>query len=527
MIEPPAPARPPRPAFRRRIRGARNLAASYVGAAADGFVFLLLTPFLVRRLGLAGFGLWGLAVSLADWFQLFDLGLREALLKYLSAHQARADLRGARRTVEAVGFVYVILGAAAFAIVVVADRAILPWLVDDPLELETLRSVFFILGASGAISLPAGALGYLLEGLSRFDLLNLIRIGHQMLRLTLVVLALQFELGLIGVALAELLSRIALHATRFMAVRRLHPELLPFPKPHLDELRRLFGVGLWNGARQVADVVSLRLYEPILALFAGLPSIGAFYAGRKFAAIPAEAIVPMAGVLLPLSSEMEAEGRGADLGRTLVTTSKLALAVSAPIALLIGIGAPMIQANWLGGRAPEAEAVMMIFSAVFVAVATFMPAESILLGLGRFRLVALCAVAQVALTILLGIPLTARMDAPGLAFAALTATLVAQFAVLIPAGAVACGVPAYEWIRRALLPVAAAAVPVGIVMITLRDRVAVGGLAGIAAWGGGGMLTYGALFWAFGLTAEEKLYIREHSERIFLESSKDEEPSAR
>jgi len=46
----------------------------------------------------------------------------------------------------------------------------------------------------------------------------------------------------------------------------------------------------------------------------------------------------MAGVLLPLSSEMEAKGRHEDLRRTLVETTKLGLVVAVPLALLIGIG---------------------------------------------------------------------------------------------------------------------------------------------------------------------------------------------
>lgn len=505
-----------RPAFRRRIRGARNVAANYIGAVAEGGVFLLLTPFLVRRLGLAWYGVWGLAVAFADWLPLLDLGLREALLKYVAAHQARADESAARRTIEAVVFVYLALGLVALAAVAGFAWTVLPWFTDDPDQVATLRTVFLVLGVSAAISLPAGAFGSVLEGLSRFDLLNLLRIGHQLLRMTLVVVALQLDLGLEGVAFAELLSRIALHGARFLAVKRTHPALLPLPRPHVDEIRRLAGLGTWNALRQVTEVATLRIYEPLLAAFSGIPAVGAFYAGRRFAAMPAEMIVPMAGVLLPLSSEMEAEGRHADLRRTLVESTKLALIAAFPLALLIGIGAPMIQTNWLGDRAPEAEAVMAIFAAVFVGVAASLPSEAVLLGLGRSRFVAICSLAHFLLTIGLGVPLTARFGAPGLAFAALAAILAAQVLLQIPAAARACGVSGTEWLRRALLPGLVAGVPVGAVMFLARDTVAVGGLAGLAAWGGGAIAAYGALCWFFGLTADEKAFLQEHASRIFL-----------
>ena len=508
-----------RPTFRRRIAGARNVMASYLGAGAEGVVFLLLTPFLVRRLGLAGYGLWGLAVSLADWLPLFDFGLRDALLKFVAAHQAKSDASAARKTIEAVAFAYVLLGILAGAIVIAVAWWVLPHFVDDPGDVRTIRVVFMILGLSASIGLPASAMGSLLEALSRFDLLNLLRIAHQMVRLVLVVLAIQFGLGVVGVAAADLAARMALHAARYVAIRRIHPELIPWPRPHLAEIDRLFGLGVWNALRQVTDVASLRVLEPIVASFAGLPAVGAFYAGRRFAAIPAEAIVPLAGVLFPLSSEMQTEGRHDDLRRTLRETTKVALIVSVPFALVIGIGAPMIQSNWLGGRAPGVEIVMSIFAAVFVGVAAFLPAEAILLGLGYSRLVSLCTLGNLVVTIGLGIPLTARLGAAGLALAALAATLLTQVAVLVPIAGIACGVSAGELLGRSVLPALLAGVPVGAAMFALRERLAAGGLAGLFAWSGGAVLLYAALGWRFVLTPDERSSVQAHMTRALGQSA--------
>lgn len=510
--------------FKRRIAGARNVMASYLGAGAEGAVFLLLTPFLVRRLGLGGYGLWGLAVSLADWLPLFDFGLRDALLKFVAAHQAKSDASAARKTIEAVAFVYVLLGILAGALVVLVAWVVLPLFVVDAGDLGTIRAVFMILGFSAAVGLPASAMGSLLEGLSRFDLLNLLRIAHQLVRLVLVVLAIQFGYGVVGVAAADLAARMALHAARYVAIRRIHAELIPWPRPHRAEIDRLFGLGVWNALRQVTDVASLRVFEPILASFAGLPAVGAFYAGRRFAAIPAEAIVPLAGVLFPLSSEMQTEGRHHDLRRTLVETTKVALLVSVPFALVIGIGAPMIQTNWLGGRAPGIEIVMSIFAAVFVGVAAFLPAEAILLGLGRSRLVSLCTLGNLVVTIGLGIPLTARLGATGLALAALAATLSTQVAVLIPAAGIACGVPAREILGDALLSALLAGIPVAAVMLSLRDRLAVGGLAGLVAWSGGAVALYAVLGWRFVLSSDERRSVQRQMSRALGNAVEDDAP---
>ena len=501
-------------AFRRKTAGARNVAASYLGAAAEGAVFLLLTPFLVRRLGLAVYGIWGLAVSLADWIPLLDFGLREALLKYVAAHQAKNDTAAARRTIEAVAFLYVGIGLLAALGVVAAAWWILPHFVSTGADLKTLRTVFFILGASAVVGVPAGAMGSLLEGLQRFDILNVLRAGHQTLRFALVVVAVQLDAGVVGVAVADLVARFALHVARFVVIRRMYPELVPLPKPHFGEMDRLFGLGMWNALRQAADVASLRVFEPILAAFGALPEVGAFYAGRRFAAVPAEAIVPLAGVLLPLASEMEAEGRHEALKRTLLETTKLALIVAVPFALIIGIGAPVIQSNWLSGRAPGTEIVMTIFSGVFVAVAAFLPSEAILIGLGNSRLVSLCTLSQLVLTVGLGVPFAASWGAPGLAVAALIATLTTQVAVLIPAAASACGVSWRDGIARAFAPALVGGIPVGAAMYAVRDYIAVGGLAALAVWSVVGLALYAAICWRFALSDAERAFIRHHVSRI-------------
>ena len=85
-------------ALRRLVPSIRTVVAGYAGTVAEALVFLLLTPFLVRKLGIDAYGLWAVGVALAEWVQFLDPGLREALMKYVSAHQARAEAVLVRRT---------------------------------------------------------------------------------------------------------------------------------------------------------------------------------------------------------------------------------------------------------------------------------------------------------------------------------------------------------------------------------------------------------------------------------------------
>lgn len=498
----------------------RNVAAYYGGTIAEATVFFLLTPFMIRYLGLAGFGLWWLAVSLAEWLQLCDFGLREAVLKYTAAHQARSELAAVRRVADTALFFYSLAGLIALAAGAVLTWFVLPLLVQGSNAISVTRSALAVLCVSAALSLPAGLGGVLLEGLARFDLINLFRVGFALLRMVLVVLALQAETGFLGIAFAELVARLVLHICRWVAVARISPLLLPRAWPHHLDRGLLLGFSSWNALRQVANAAVTRLYEPIVAYAAGPAAVGALYAGRRLGSVPAEMIVPLSVVLFPLSSELEASRRQQALRQSLLKSTKIALLLSMPTCLVLALGAGPILANWLGGRVPEAEPVLVTFSIFFLLVATVLPAEAILLGLGHVRLLAMLALVHAGVTAGLGVPLTIRFGPAGLGMAAIVAVTVSQVLVQIPLAARSCALPMSHLLRKAILPPLLAAVPAALGMFFLRDMIAVGGVAALLAWSGAGVGTYALLLWWFGFDDEERAFLRSHFNRLVLDRSK-------
>jgi O-antigen/teichoic acid export membrane protein len=501
-------------ALRRLVPSIRNVVAGYAGTAGEAFVFLLLTPFLVRKLGLEDYGLWGVGVGLADWVQVLDPGLREALMKYVSAHQARAEGHLVRRLADTALQIY--LGVAALGILGLGAAClfVLPTVVDDPARLVQLRWVVVLLGLSSILSLPAGMAASILEGLGRFDLMNGIRVVHAGTRLVLSVAAVQFGFGLPGVAAAELLGRVLLHVLRWRAVASIDPTIVPRPRLHPGQVRQLLDFGVWSWLRQASELVVMRAYEPILSFFTGLSATGAFFAGRRLASVGAEAIVPLASVLFPLSSELDAQRRERALKQTLLQTSKIAFLVGLPLSLVLALGADAIQTNWLGNRAPGAAEVMQAFALVFLPIAVALPAESILLGLGYARLLAWTAFLQGAITIGLGVALLPWLGSIGLAYGALVGAAVVQAGIHLPLASLRCGVPIPQLIRRVLLPPSAAGAPVGYLLLLTHDHMALGGLAALGSWAGGGIVIYSLLLWWFGFDEEEKAFLRRHFGRL-------------
>ena len=62
-----------------------NVLWNWSAVLVNVFSALILSPFIIRRLGDENYGLWALTVSLAEYYWIMDLGFRSAAIKY-SAH---------------------------------------------------------------------------------------------------------------------------------------------------------------------------------------------------------------------------------------------------------------------------------------------------------------------------------------------------------------------------------------------------------------------------------------------------------
>ena len=65
-----------------------------------------------------------------------------------------------------------------------------------------------------------------------------------------------------------------------------------------------------------------------------------------------------------------------------------------------------------------------------------------------------------------------------------------------------------------------AATPVAVGMLLLRSRVAVGGLAALATWGGVSLVVYAGLLWLFGFDQDEKRVLRSQFRRLVLDPAR-------
>src|SRR5690242_14910624 len=78
-------------------------------AAAIGVGFFL-SPFIVRKLGGVGYGIWTLVNSLVAYMSLLDLGLRGAVTRYVSRYHTQGSHEDASQAISAAFWLRIWIG---------------------------------------------------------------------------------------------------------------------------------------------------------------------------------------------------------------------------------------------------------------------------------------------------------------------------------------------------------------------------------------------------------------------------------
>src|SRR5436309_981932 len=155
-----------------KIQIVRNVSSSWFALGIDVIVGILLSPFILHRLGDVAYGIWVLIFSITGYYGLFDLGIRSSIVRYASKFAATDSKEELAKLINTSLFTYGGVGALSLLITIV-----LFVYVDNifkvPAELHAAaRWLLLMVGASVAFGFPLGVFGGFLDGLQRFDVNN-------------------------------------------------------------------------------------------------------------------------------------------------------------------------------------------------------------------------------------------------------------------------------------------------------------------------------------------------------------------
>jgi O-antigen/teichoic acid export membrane protein len=460
----------------------RNVASNWAGFGINAAVTLVLTPFVLRELGPARYGIWVLTSSIIGYYGFLDLGFRAGVTQYLTTYLAMRDFKRASECMSSAVAVLAGLGGVMFALSVGAAY-LAPRVFHVPPDMT--REAFWcilIVGTSSAIQFSLNPYASVFTATQRFDLANGIGVVTRLMTAGAVALSLKLEQGLIGVSLATCSVSALDYVIRWRVATTLVPQVEVSPRHmSLSRVREVSAFGIWNTLISINKFVYQHVPNMLIGVVMPIAAVGHYALATGLTRQLNSVLGPLPAVVYPAATELHVRGDRERLERLYHDGSRLTMLVMIPLVLIAGIWAHDFYRLWIGNRYlgnGQFQSVAVIFQILLISSSTsfaFSIAQQILIGAGRVRTVAIALLCASTMNLALSVFLIRIYGLAGVAMAAAAASVVIDLITMPIMVQRFVGLPLLLFLRRActrplLAGVLQAGCLIGLSSVSRADR---------------------------------------------------------
>ncbi len=384
-----------------------NVTSNILAIIVSTLISLWLTPYLIRHLGLAAYGMIPLVTQVVAYFDLFSTAIRNAVGRFVAIHFNRNDMEQSNTYFNTALF-SILMMCVLLLVPVIIFAVQLPAIFKVPAGHETSARWLFLLVAASSFFVATTSpfrVSTLIK--HRFDLSEATIILSKLLRLGITVLCFVYfgaslkyvGLGYCGMALFMLFSSMYL---KNLLTPKLHIKLKSFK---LNAFREMASMSGWMTINQIGTLLYLSTDLIIINLMLGPEQCGLYGPLVLVVTLLSMLGSAVANVFTPIAYEYVAHTKSDDLARhTRRATKFMALLIALPTGLVCGFSMPLLN-RWLGPTFAELSPLMCLLVGPWIVNTTVRPMFSIYKGMNKVKVPAIVivigGVINVILTILL------------------------------------------------------------------------------------------------------------------------------
>jgi O-antigen/teichoic acid export membrane protein len=384
----------------------------YVLVAPIPFV---MTPLILHRIGVAGYGTWAVFLAINGLTSLADLGLVGTLSKFVAEYYARQDFSALARLLGSGLALFLVLdflismgiwGATPLLVGRLFRGSTMP-----KEELVVLLRCFLIVVAANILTQLFTSVT---TGLQRLDLTHMMSAANTIMSAVFGGVLLVWGGGLRGLVYGYIASAILTIAVYLILVRKLLPQV-PLNPMLFDrtEARKMFGYSLRLYVTQAAVVVHNQVEKVFLALLVGVAPVGWYDIASDIALKLRGAIGLMLSPILPAASELSALGDEVRMKELYYRGHKYLAMVGVPVVCYVAAVSHRFVLLWLGSNLQMIALPLSILLAVnFFNLATG-PGFMIFAGCGNLKPGLQSAILAIILNVILSLGLIYKFGFAG------------------------------------------------------------------------------------------------------------------
>jgi O-antigen/teichoic acid export membrane protein len=440
---------------------ARNVFSNWFSTGANIMVGFFLAPFIVHRLGNSAYGVWVLAISSVNYLSLLDLGMRSAVLRFVSKGHAVADHEGAADALSAA--LWVRLQISLLVLVLAGLLAfVFPHLFKVQPDLASAaRIAVCIIGVTTSIGMSLGVFGGVLSALNRYDLQSGVSLAQLTIRVAGVVYVLHSGHGIVAIAICELISSIVGNGLLVLVARRIYPELkVRIGKPKPGMLRSLWVYSFYAFLTTIAVQLVYQTDNLIVGSFISASAVTFYSIGNSLCRYTDQFASSMAMTFVPAASNYEASGQTEELRSLYTNGTRITLALALPILVTLITRGHNFIGLWMGpDYADRAGNILIILAVPLLFAYANRTAVSIAFGIEKHKKSAIWAISEGVSNLTLSIILVRWFGIYGVALGTLIPNLFVQLFLWPRYVGELVGIPVGVVLRKVWMPMFVAILP--------------------------------------------------------------------
>ena len=430
-----------------------------------------LTPLVVRHLGATAYGIWILAISTVGYLNLLDLGLRSAIIRFVSKAYTQGKVDEARDAISAALWFRSIISLAVVIISIILTFTFVRWF-KIPMDMKWAAQITILMCSLGvANTLISGVFGAVLAAMSRYDILSSISLVQTGIRALGVIWILHSSRGLISLALWEYSVGLLSGLTVWIITRRLYPiSKVQIHKPDMQTFKMLWSYSFTMFIIIISAQVVFSTDNLVIGSFLSVGMVSFYSIGGSLSVYSRQIVSAMSTTFTPMASSMEAAGRMDDLQKLLMRGTQASLGLVLPISLALLFRGKTFIGLWMGQQYATISGTVLqiLMISQFFTVAN-VTAANIMFATGKHKAVAKCASVEALLNFALSIFLVKKIGIYGVAWGTSITMLLVHLSFWPAYVQRALNVPAWRYIWSGWGKITLSSIPFGISCL-LADR---------------------------------------------------------
>ncbi len=315
---------------------------------------LVLTPIVIGRLGLEGYGVWVLLFTVCSSATAINSGVYLAYVKITAELDERRDYVSMTQVISSGMALMTIFSATVLGAIWLLRGSLLPTLGVPPLLQADAGRVLGLLSLAILVETGAGCTSYVLAGLQRMDLQYRFKLTGLVVELAVDILLLLTGYGMASLAAGYLAGGVIAAVASRAACRHLRPTLALLPlRCSIAGLRQLMPIGFRLQSVVLLGTVARESVRLAISILFGAATLGMYQLADRVLLVARFPALALASPLMAAFSGIAASGQ-TEKGRRLFMQASTVTAIGAAFALTFAmLFADAILYAWTGHDLPD------------------------------------------------------------------------------------------------------------------------------------------------------------------------------